>query len=136
MITAITEDRDDWRCELLQDNLRRLQQATHARSRSFEIHALPLPAILRITEDETWGVDAAEGTSPRRAGDGTAASYLNFLIVNGGVIVPAFDDPHDAVARAALKRIFPERRVVAVPGREIVLGGGDVRCITQQRPRG
>ena len=136
VITAITEDRDDWRYELLQDNLRRLQQATDARGRRFEIHTLPLPAIMEITEDEAWGIDAAEGTIPRRAGDGTAASYLNFLIVNGGVILPAFDDPHDAAAQAALERIFPERRVVAVPGREIVLGGGNVHCITQQQPRG
>ena len=50
--------------------------------------------------------------------------------------MPRFDDPNDAVAKATLERLFPERRVVTVPGREIVLGGGNVHCITQQQPQG
>jgi agmatine deiminase len=81
-------------------------------------------------------VDSAEGSIARVPGDKTAASYLNFLIVNGGVIMPVFDDPNDAVALGTLQRLFPERKVVTVPGREIVLGGGNVHCITQQQPRG
>jgi len=97
---------------------------------------MPMPAIMVITGDEAWGVDSAEGSIPRVPGDKTAASYLNFLIVNGGVIMPVFDDPNDAVALDALQRLFPGRKVVTVPGREIVLGGGNVHCITQQQPRG
>ncbi len=69
-------------------------------------------------------------------GDKTAASYLNFLIVNGGIILPTFDDPNDDVARKIIAGVFPEREVVTVPGREIVLGGGNVHCITQQQPLG
>ena len=136
VLAAVTDDADDWRYELLQDNLRRLQQATDARGRRLEVHTLPMPAIMEITEEEAWGVDAAEGSLPRRAGDKTAASYMNFLIVNGGVILPSFDDPNDAVAFETLKALFPDREVVRVPGREIVLGGGNVHCITQQQPRG
>jgi Peptidylarginine deiminase and related enzymes len=81
-------------------------------------------------------VDSAEGSIPRAPGDETAASYLNFLIVNGGLVMPVFDDPNDAVALGTLQRLFPDRKVVTVPGREIVLGGGNVHCITQQQPRG
>ena len=136
VLAAVTEERDDWRYELLQDNLRRLQAATDARGRKLEVHTMPMPAIMAITEDEAWGVDSAEGSIPRRPGDKTAASYLNFLIVNGGLIMPVFDDPHDAVALSTLQRLFPERTVVTVPGREIVLGGGNVHCITQQQPKG
>jgi agmatine deiminase len=136
VLAAITEDKDDWRYDLLQDNLRRLQTATDAKGRTFEVHTMPMPAIMEYTEDEVWGVDSAEGSIPRVAGDKTAASYLNFLIVNGGVIMPVFDDPNDAVALGTLQRLFPERKVVTVPGREIVLGGGNVHCITQQQPKG
>jgi len=136
VLAAATDDEDDWRYELLQENLRRLEAATDARGRKLEVHTLPMPAIMEITEDEAWGVDTAEGSLPRRPGDTTAASYLNFLIVNGGVILPAFGDPNDEVARAALAGLFPDREVVSVPGREIVLGGGNVHCITQQQPRG
>ena len=91
---------------------------------------------IEITADEAWGVDSAEGSIPRHPGDKTAASYLNFLIVNGGVILPAFGDPNDPVAKATLEGLFPDREVVTVPGREIVLGGGNVHCISQQQPRG
>ncbi len=136
VLAGVTDDRDDWRYELLQDNLLRLQAATDARGRRLEVRAVPMPAIMEITEAEAWGVDSAEGSIPRRRGDKIAASYLNFLIVNGGVIVPTFDDPNDAVAAEIIADAFPDRTVVTVPGREIVLGGGNVHCITQQQPRG
>ena len=136
MLAGVTDDKDDWRYELLQDDLRRLQQVTDARGRSFEVHTVPMPAILEITAEEAWGVDSAQGSIPRRAGDKTAASYLNFYVCNGGVVMPSFDDPHDGAAKQTLERLFPNRRVVTVPGREIVLGGGNVHCITQQQPRG
>ena len=136
VLAAITEDQDDWRYELLQGNLRRLQTAIDAKGRTLEVHTVPMPAIRVITEDEARGLDYAEASIRRVPGDKTAASYLNFLIVNGGVIMPVFDDPNDAVALDTLQHLFPDRRVVTVPGREIVLGGGNVHCITQQQPRG
>lgn len=136
VLAGVTDDRGDWRYDLLQDNLVRLRAATDARGRAFEVHTMPMPAIMEITADEAWGVDSAEGSIPRRAGDKTAASYLNFYLCNGGVVMPVFDDPLDGEARRTLQRLFPDRKVVAVPGREIVLGGGNVHCITQQQPRG
>ena len=77
---------------------------------------------------------SVEGTLPRRAGDRMAASYVNFYIANGGIVAPTFGDPHDAAALAALRGLFPEREVVGVPAREILLGGGNIHCITQQQP--
>jgi len=136
VLAAISDDKDDWRYELLQDNLRRLHAATDAKGRRLEVHTMPMPAIMEYTEDEVWSLDSAEGSIARVPGDKTAASYLNFLIVNGGVVMPVFDDPNDVVAKATLEGLFPDRAVVTVPGREIVLGGGNVHCITQQQPRG
>ena len=66
------------------------------------------------------------------AGERLAASYANFYIANGGIVMPLLDPRTDAAALAKLKRVFPERRVVGVPGREILLGGGNIHCITQQ----
>ena len=85
VLAAVTEDEDDWRYELLQDNLQRLRAATDAQGRTLEVHTMPMPAIMVLSEEETWGVDSAEGSIPRVPGDRTAASYLNFLIVNGGL---------------------------------------------------
>jgi agmatine deiminase len=136
VLAGWTDDRSDWRYDLLHENYARLEKARDARGRSFELHKLVMPEIIEITADESWGVDAAEGTIPRRAGDKTAASYLNFYVCNGGVVMPVFDDPHNDEAKATVQKLFPDRTVTAVPGREIVLGGGNVHCITQQQPRG
>ena len=65
-----------------------------------------------------------------------AASYINFYLCNGGAIVPLFDDPHDTAALQTLQALLPERKVVGVPAREILLGGGNIHCITQQQPVG
>ena len=64
-----------------------------------------------------------------------AASYVNFYFCNGGAIVPLFNDPQDQVALDTLQRLMPNRKVVGVPAREILLGGGNIHCITQQQPR-
>jgi agmatine deiminase len=64
-----------------------------------------------------------------------AASYVNFSFCNGGAVVPVFGDPHDAAALQVLQSLLPERKVVGVPAREILLGGGNIHCITQQQPR-
>lgn len=133
---AWTENRRDPQYRVSRDAYERLMQARDARGRRLQIHKLPLPGRLTMTAREARGVLPREGSKPRRAGARLAASYVNFYLANGGVIVPLFGAPTDAPALARLRRIFPERRVVGVPGREILLGGGNVHCITQQVPAG
>ena len=94
-----------------------------------------LPSPVTITREESEGVDAIEGTLPRKEGDRLAASYANFYVVNGGVIFPTFGDANDERARKTLEEAFPTRRVVGIYAREILLGGGNIHCITQQVPR-
>ncbi len=131
-----TEDRDDPQYAISLENYEILKQATDARGRALEIHKIHQPNPIIITAEEAAGVDSVDGTLPRKEGDRMAASYINFLISNGGVIVPTFDDPHDAAALAQLQALFPQRQVVGAPAREILLGGGNIHCITQQQPRG
>jgi agmatine deiminase len=87
-----------------------------------------------MTAAEAAGVQHRAGAKPRLAGERLAASYANFYIANRGIIVPLLDARTDAAAIARLKRVFPERDVVGVAGREILLGGGNIHCITQQVP--
>lgn len=129
-----TDDKADPQYDISQDAFERLSAATDARGRHLEIHKLHQPGPLYITEEESGGVDAVEGTQPRLAGARLAASYVNFYIANGVVVMPVFDDPHDEPARAQLAALFPRRKVIAVPAREILLGGGNIHCITQQQP--
>ncbi|EQD47284.1 Peptidyl-arginine deiminase, Porphyromonas-type, partial [mine drainage metagenome] len=71
---------------------------------------------------------------PRRAGERLAGSYVNFYFANGGIVMPLLDARADAQAAEILRRACPDRAVVGVPAREILLGGGGIHCITQQVP--
>jgi agmatine deiminase len=129
-----TEVEDDPQHPISRDARERLEAATDARGRSLEVVLLPSPGPLQISAEEAQGVDAAEGTVPRRAGDRMAASYVNFYLGNSRIVYPLLDPRHDEEAAAILRRVFPEREVVGVPAREILLGGGNIHCITQQVP--
>jgi len=63
-----------------------------------------------------------------------AASYVNFYLGNSRIVMPLLDPRHDEEAAAILRQTFPGREVVGVPAREILLGGGNIHCITQQVP--
>jgi len=65
-----------------------------------------------------------------------AASYANFLIINGAVLMPAYDDPADAAAAAVLAQAFPGRNIVPVPCRPLIWQNGSLHCITMQLPAG
>ncbi|HET8954584.1 MAG TPA: agmatine deiminase [Solirubrobacterales bacterium] len=131
-----TDDEDDPQHRISRDARERLEAATDARGRPLEVVLLPSPGPLQISAEEAEGVDAGEGTQPRRAGDRMAASYVNFYLGNSRIVCPLLDPRHDEAAMAILGRTFPDREVVGVPAREILLGGGNIHCITQQVPRG
>jgi agmatine/peptidylarginine deiminase len=70
------------------------------------------------------------------AGRRLAASYANFLIINGAVLMPAYDDPADHAAAAVLAQAFPGREIVPVPCRPLIWQNGSLHCITMQLPEG
>ncbi|ALN63683.1 hypothetical protein GLA29479_2820 [Lysobacter antibioticus] len=65
-----------------------------------------------------------------------AASYANFLIINGAVLMPAYGDAADAEAQAVLARAFPDRDIVPVPCRSLIWQNGSLHCVTMQLPQG
>jgi agmatine deiminase len=95
-----------------------LRSATDARGRHLEVVEIPAPTALR---DEN--------------GDWLDYSYINHYVCNGAVILCAFDDPHDDLAAAAFRRLYPDRTVTLVDARAIFAGGGGIHCITQQQPK-
>jgi len=129
-----TDDPRDPQYAISHDALERLAAARDARGRRFKVHKLPQPGPLTLSAREARGIVPREGTKPRRAGERLAASYVNFYLANGAVVFPQLDRRMDRAAAARLKRMFPGRRVVGVAGREILLGGGNIHCITQQVP--
>jgi agmatine deiminase len=131
-----TDDETDPQFERSAAAFDTLSRERDARGRLFEIVRIHQPGPLTMMPEECSGIELVEGTLPRRAGDRLAGSYVNSYIGNEIVVLPVFDDPHDDDAVAMYEQVFAPRRVITVPGREILLGGGNVHCITQQQPSG
>jgi agmatine deiminase len=131
-----TDVQQDPQHAISRDAWERLHDARDARGRRLKVHKLPMPGPLLMTAKEARGIARRPGTKPRSAGERLAASYVNFYIANGAVLMPLLDPGTDRAAGAALKRVFRGRRVVGIPAREILLGGGNIHCITQQLPSG
>jgi len=137
VICLWTDDENHEFYEVCQDAYKRLNQSTDAKGRKLKIYKMPFPKeYVRYTAEEAKNVDTVEGTIPREEGDLCAASYVNYLVSNNGVIVPQFGDDNDETALEVLRGIYPDKEVVGVLTRTIVLGGGNIHCITQQRPKG
>jgi agmatine deiminase len=131
-----TDDHNDPQYPISKDAYDRLIKFTDAKGRSLEVLKIRQPEPILITAEEAAGVLTVEGTYPRETDDRMAASYINFYMCNGGIVMPFFNDPHDTLAMEALQKAMPDRKVVGVYAREILLGGGNIHCITQQQPKG
>ena len=129
-----TDDADDPQHAISVDARRRLEAAVDARGRSFEVRLVHQPGPLHMTDDEAAGIDHTETAKPRPGGARLAASYVNFYIANDRVVVPLLDAARDDQALETIGGLFPDRSVVGVAAREILLGGGNIHCITQQVP--
>lgn len=129
-------DRRDPMYRISEDAYQRLKRARDAEGRRLTIHRLPLPGPLYLSTYEALGIESSSAGMSRRGGQRLAASYVNFYIANGGIVMPRLDTRWDESVAKLLRQCFTGRRVVMVPAREILLGGGNIHCITQQIPAG
>lgn len=136
VVMAWTEDRNDPQYLFCQETYKALSEAKDAKGRSLIIHKLPLPnPALFVKNEETKGITKGRyGAIPRRPGERLAASYVNFYQGENFVILPAFGVKEDEEALAIVKKLFPNKEVHQIYTREILLGGGNIHCITQQIP--
>ena len=110
-----------------------LSEATDAKGRKLKVHKLCMtkePCYLK----DAWSIDTATGAIPREEGEISIASYMNFLITNGAIILPQYGDENDALAVEQIKEIFPGYAIEPVRTEEVAYGGGNIHCITQQQP--
>jgi agmatine deiminase len=110
VVVAVEEDPAEINYEPLQENLRLL------RSQPLRVAELPMPQPIHFDEQRL------------------PASYVNFYIANGIVLVPTFNDPNDRVALNTLAGLFPDRLVIGIGSADLVLGLGTLHCMTQQQP--
>jgi len=117
-VVPVLEPRaDDPNHEPLEENLRRLQSAVDQDGQPLRVVTLPMPSPVLFN------------------GQRLPASYGNFYIANGLVLVPTFNDPADRVALNTLAQLFPDREVVGIHCLDLVLGLGTLHCLSQQQPR-
>jgi agmatine deiminase len=116
VVTIVEEDRAEANYAALQKNLERLRGMKDQDGRALRVETLPMPKTVYFD------------------GQRLPASYANFYIANGLVIVPTFNDANDRVALNALAKLFPGREVVGIHCRDLVLGLGTLHCMTQQEP--
>jgi len=116
VLALVAPSSDDPNYEVLQRNLAVLEAETDASGRRLTVTTIEQPTL----RDDT--------------GQPLAASYINFYVANGGIVMPKFSIDHDDTAAAAVQAAFPGRALVQVDARAIVRGGGGIHCITQQQP--
>lgn len=93
-------------------------------------------AVLAFRDRAGNGFDCVEIPTPPPSfhrGQRLTFSYLNFYLINGGVVLPGFGIPMDLRVRDQFRELFPSREVVSVPASSLYLGGGGIHCVTQQQ---
>ena len=136
-VLAWCEDPSDPQYAMSLADLEVLEKETDARGRKIHVRKLPVPSKpVCMTREEIESLVFEEGEDQREEGERLAASYVNFYICNGKVLVPQFGDPADEEAVRILSDAFPDREVIPVYARAILVGGGNIHCITQQIPDG
>jgi len=122
IVCVVEDDPADANYKLLQDNLDRVRYVTDPQGQAFEILTLPMPGTVNGKSSITRDLERLP------------ASYANFYIANGVVLVPVFGHANDARALETIRRVFPNRRVVGINCEPLVWGMGTIHCITQQQP--
>lgn len=117
IVTVVERNRRDSNYRLLAENLERLQSLRTLGGRRFTICELPMPKAVFIE------------------GQRMPASYANFLIINGAVLVPTFRQPRrDGAALEVLRGCFPNREIIGIDCSDLIWGLGTLHCISQQQP--
>lgn len=117
LVVGDAGDGSDARSKIMRENRRVLALETDAKGRRFDILDIP-----ELDEQQASGANVF------------CRAYVNYYIANGGVIIPAYGSPLDAVAAGVVAKAHPDRKVVQVDVGRIPFGGGGIHCITQQEP--
>lgn len=136
VIMAWCDDENDPQYQYCQETYNALVNATDAKGRHFIIHKVPVPSpALYLSDDEAKTLSVNDTTLDQRCGGRRlAASYVNFYLGDTFLILPAFGVKEDKIAYDIMHGLFPDRKIHQLNTREILLGGGNIHCITMNMP--
>ena len=132
---AWTNDKNDPQYKFSSEAYKVLKNEKDAKGRELEIIKIRVPKPMYMSKNDAKGIK--EGTYAAKArleGDRLAASYINFYQGEKFVILPGFGVPEDKLAKEQLQKLYPEKDIIQLNTKEILLGGGNVHCITMQIP--
>jgi agmatine deiminase len=136
VLVAEAVDPKDAQQPLSQATIEALKAQTDLEGKPLKITTVVMPKAIHRTYFESAGLTPLPGSKNRPMNERLAASYLNLYFVNGGVIVPKFNQKTDEIAFAQLKAALPGKKIIMIDSKEVLLGGGNIHCITQQIPKG
>ena len=132
---AWTNDKNDPQYKFSSDAYKVLKNSTDAKGRKLEIVKIKVPSPIYMSKKESKGISVGKYNAKSRVeGNRLAASYINFYQGEKFVILPAFGVPEDKLAKKTLQELYPEKEIIQFNTKEILLGGGNVHCITMQIP--
>ena len=132
---AWTQDKDDPQYKYSTAAYKLLLNSVDAQGRKFKIVKIKLPKPLYMTKAEAKGIKLGRyDAKARPEGSRLAASYINFYQGEKFVILPAFGTPEDKLAKNQLQKLYPNKDIIQINTREVLLGGGNIHCITMQIP--
>ncbi len=133
---AWSDDKNDPQYEYCRETYEDLSKTHDAAGRKLIIHKIKVPSPALFTnKEEAKGLSNGKGTiKKRQAGDRLAASYINFYQGKDFVVMPSFGVKEDQEAFKTISSLFPNKKVHQIYTREILLGGGNIHCITMQIP--
>lgn len=135
VLLASTDIKDDPMYERYKRDLEVLKNETTADGKNIEVIEMPIPGPLYTTSGEDISKADDGHAKIRKKGDRLAGSYVNFYMGEKFIILPSFNDPKDEIAKSILNNFYKgSKEVITIPGREILLGGGNIHCITKQIP--
>ncbi len=131
---AWTDDKSNPNYKRLNKIFQMLNGMENLKGERYVIHRIPLPKLQYMTEKESRGLVKADNALDRKAGDMLPASYMNFYMLNGAVLVPSFKCKTDNIVLKIFNGLFPNRKVIQIYSREPLLGGGGMHCLLHEVP--
>ncbi len=133
VLLAWTDYQNDPQYERSLDALKVLETTTDAMGRKIKVIKLPIPTPMYTTREDTSDIVDKEHVKARLENTRLAGSYVNFYITNGAIILPIFNLATDQQAIDIISTAFPHHKIETIYAYEILLGGGNIHCITQQQ---
>jgi len=131
ILLSWTDDKSNPQYEISKETFDTLSKAKDVEGEPYKIVKVPLPDIFHRTEDDCEGIHLRNDSKNRLINEPIQASYINFIFLNGAVIVPQFGLKQDEEALKVFRKTFGSVAVIPFFAREIVLGGGGIHCVSR-----